>query len=276
MYVSEKIDQMIQAGQTFTADACGESCKLFFPNMPKDYQKSKYYGDGMVMRKGSHLNRMVLIEVKKRIEDGLYTPPTYKEDELVNVNFVALANLQKKFSDKCLAVDINSCYWTTAYNIGVISEQLYRYGIDENIEKTTRNSSIGSLGAYTRHVEVKKGEIISDISKRRDTHPARTDVIKSVWDVALEVYRELGDDCLMFLTDCFFITESGYNKLSEILTKYGYDHKSDDIVFTAVDDTHRLDLEWMAIKGEEIKYKTIIFNQSQYISNILSHDKERE
>jgi hypothetical protein len=273
MQIDEKIQFLIKSKTTFNAKVCGDMCNFYFPTI----DKKTNYSTGKVFRKGSHLNKMVLREVRKRVDDGDYVLLPFKEDEATPVAFCDKEAIHRNMNDKCYGVDINSCYWTTIYNIGAISEDLYQYGLKDSIPKLTRNSSIGSLGAYIRNIEVVDGEIKKDKSRRRDLFPARVDVMKTVWALALEIHKELEGELLMFLTDCFFVSEAGLSKLYNVLERNNYDHKTEDIVFAKTEDyTDSLYIEWMAInKGVDVKYKTMYINKNQFIENILNHG-ERE
>ena len=56
---------------------------------------------------------------------------------------------------------------------------------------------------------------------------ARLDIIDHVFNLAVDIAIKLGDDFCFFLTDCFFVTEAGREKVKELISGYGYECKED-------------------------------------------------
>jgi hypothetical protein len=181
-----------------------------------------------------HLPKLTNAVVQKRIDEGLYVPVN-KDPYRFTSNTIMYNSqqIQKILFTPCVSVDIQSCYWTTARNLGVIDEKLYLRGMEKDREfKDARNISIGSIGSLTIHDKYEKGKRVLHELIRKPTACARLDIVDHVWAMANRIATVLGPDFLMFLTDCFFVPEGRKDDVKQILSEEGYKSKSERAVFT--------------------------------------------
>ena len=112
-------DSLIHYKSSFTIKYIGSVIEFKFDSTGK----TKRLG-GFTPKKGMHIPKMVLGDVKKRIENGDYLP--INSDPLKNVPTIMYnhENITRNLRQHCVAVDINYCYWNTAKNLGVISDRI--------------------------------------------------------------------------------------------------------------------------------------------------------
>ncbi len=284
IHLRNKIDELVSRKVDFSAKVYTGRMNVFFPRINK---KTRWYSPDASIKAGSHLNKMVIEKCNKRIADGSYVMPKYEENHPCRYIFYNKDLAELMIDVPGYAVDINSCYWTTAYKLGIIDQDLYELGLSKEEWKTIRNSAIGSLGAFVTYIEAKEGKIISDKTSRRPTHPARTHVIESVWNLALDMYKKFPKGIFMFLTDCFFIRSDYYNEVTKELERIGYKYKAEEI-FVNNFSSHTIPanarnvyidyIEWVLAENnsEEFDIKMMKFTNVNEIHTILNAPKKRK
>lgn len=192
------------------------------------------------VRQGMFLPRITNKVVKKRLDSGEYVAKNI--DPMRSTNNTIMYNsdgIKDNLLKPCVAVDIVACYWTTAFNLGVIDQNTFDKGMAQDREyKDARNISIGSIGAMTIHEKYVSGKLILTERYRREGACARLDIIDSVWDMANRIAKKLGPDFLMYLTDCFFVPEERKNDLCSLIEEEGYNWKAEECFFTKVRELH--------------------------------------
>ena len=160
--------------------------------------------------------------------------------------------------EEALAIDINHCYWRTAFLLGFISEETYKKGIDKPEYKDGRLIAIGTLGKiltvrkYKAGIKVEEYLDDSDYLKYGGFFWA---VIVRIHNMMLELYSVLKEDFLMFLTDCVVIDPRRKNDALRVMEKHGYGTKEYRLVFTDITEKK---VAWLTDKGE---HKHIVHNQ---------------
>ena len=149
-------------------------------------------------------------------------------------------------------LDLNSCYWRTAYLLGFIDEPLYNKGVESGLKKGLL-VSIGALNKMPSIQHYKNGERISrtfDNEYNSKYSPFYWAIICKVRDLMMEVYKVLGDDLYMWLTDCAFVKPSKQQKVITIFEKYGFPYK----VYTSnfVESTEN-GVIWFDCKSNKLK-----------------------
>lgn len=182
--------------------------------------------------------------VLSRIESGEYVPKNTDSDrtaiKTTFFNDSEVMQVQSPIRDFALdvvAVDINSCYFNTLFQLGAIDEACYKAGFKKKeAYKKARNIAVGSLN---RTGLIREWDGVSEYEttglERRNTAVVRLDVIDTVYNRSLEIARELESDFLFFLTDCFFIRPEGLEKLKTLLDKHLYTYKVENIRLAGIE-----------------------------------------
>ena len=127
----------------------------------------------------------------------------------------------------CLNIDLNSAYWATAFKLGLISEALYKEGLDESkIKKQTRLTAIGSLAKKVKVYEF-------DGREQRKIEDRIVEETAFVWDVICnevgkvlhEAAKKSGKDFIFFWVDGIYIKKSSRKVVESVFSNHGYDYK---------------------------------------------------
>lgn len=236
--MKETISTASEMQMDFDVITAGTSTKLKFLDENGDVTDSHKFMSMLIKGRGLHLANMTLMDVRKRLANGDYVPintdPNRHSIETVCFN---PKNIKYALYKKNYSLDINSCYWNTANNKGIISEKLYKYGYTKNKEwKDARNISIGALGTAVRVEKYRNGKLVERTPfTPRPTNVCRLDIIDHVWNVCInDIRNQLGKNFLMFLTDCFFVNASVVDKVADLLELNGYQTKRAEVIFTGV------------------------------------------
>lgn len=227
---------------------------------------------------GYHLANMVKSDVKQCIEDSVrvdenaeinYFGEKYGDNWLDKHNSTLvrrgrdyseqgfnLDSIEKNIGKVLVSIDINDCYWQTAYNKGWITEKTYLSGLKKKDWKVGRNASIGSLCKVEMITTYKNGVIARDsqgkirrkITRKEAAYQyVRHNIIGFVCDMFIELANILGDDFFMYLTDCVFTTMERKKEVEEFFKKYGYSCKSKTFEFTNIYREDRV-VEWVELR----------------------------
>tara|TARA_R110000751_G_scaffold242231_1_gene342647 strand:- start:6748 stop:7608 length:861 start_codon:yes stop_codon:yes gene_type:complete len=176
--------------------------------------------------KGAHIVKEVKRELLKRIDLGEKRPQFMSDTSVVSFNKAQIKDVIDTNEGKCIAIDIKSCYWVTAYQLGVISKPLFdKYMSERQIWKQGMVASIGALNKKTATLEYSNGEISThymgiEFGKLR---PYYWQIINRVNAVMNHLIDDLGDEFLMWLTDCVYVKEDSANVAIGILDFWNYD-----------------------------------------------------
>lgn len=229
--------------------------------------------------KGYHLCNVIKQDVLKWLEENKdKLDPEFMNYKEQMVNFDGL----RKYKDRpIVAIDVNGCYWKTAYNLGFISKDTYIMGNRTPKWKEGRNASIGSL-AKTKYVyKYKDGRKVDKrvVKSPRELQWVRNKIIGHVYNMFYELFLEIGDSFLMYLTDCVYVPADKAKYARKHFTQYDYRAKMKTIKITNVDEKNGV-VEWEEYsegKGGEakIKEKYYIFSDRQKISEQQFKEKYR-
>jgi len=209
-------------------------------------EKNTQYSDN-----DKRLFKKVLFDAKKYVSSGWYYD--YIEDEAYS--FCNKYGIEKNINKEIVAIDINNCYWQTAYNIGVISDKTYNFGL-QYCDKKVRNATIGYLSVKSYLYKNENGKDILIREYVKDITYARNDIIMKVYEVAKKISNKLKDDLCYFFTDCFYVTNDDkvINEVINILNKYKYEYK---IAYSNINEVNFIEnkviLHWRNKKGVEVK-----------------------
>ncbi len=103
-------------------------------------------------------------------------------------------------------IDAKACYWTIAYNSGIISKKTFDKYIDK---KELRLVSIGNLNKTVRKTKVIKGE--KDLNGSTVIENDHAWVSKYILSEAFSIYEKVQEatdnSVFKFKTDCVFLSE---------------------------------------------------------------------
>ncbi len=184
---------------------------------------------------GHHLSRMVKKDINIWLSSNSIEPNTrnYKE-QLFNLD-----NIQRATGDSVVMIDINDCYWTTAKNLGYITEATFNNGLKKREWKLGRNAAIGSLAKISQVTLYKNGSLVKNkggfVESPKDHQYVRNHIIGHIYNIFLDLTKILGVDFFMFLTDCVVTTVFKRNLVEDYLLSKGYKSKYKTIEFTKLD-----------------------------------------
>ena len=246
----------------FTVVSSGLTRKIIFQ---EEYDESPfkrlYFGNSNKDNlPGVHMVSAVRKNIDLFIEKGGKIPKIEYMPKLILYNFeqinkISLKNKDSKIKESTYAIDINACFFKTAYNLGYFTEELYNKAWKKRKEwKFGLLASIGSLNKHEIIDTYKEGVLVdSDInSEYIDTYsPFYWSVINYVADVMMEISHELGDDFYMWLTDCVYLNEDRKEIIEKILDKHNYEYKDFYILFKDLDERV---VRWYDFKAKDDKF----------------------
>ncbi|MFA6570294.1 MAG: hypothetical protein WCT77_03580 [Bacteroidota bacterium] len=219
---------------------------------------------------GYHLCNYLKVHIKNRVASGEYVPVNKDNNKIDPLCQFLNSDVIESYSGKSVwTIDINNCYWKTAYNIGVMNEDTYNVGMRKNREwKSGRVASIGSLGSVVRESVYEGGEMVGGIKiYRKPFNVVRLDVLDYVHSVCMDIISGMGSDFIMYLTDCFFVSSAGKEKVIADLERWGYECKESEIKITRVDISKTALVEWIKVGVEPVKIKYKRFNEREFLKN---------
>ena len=217
--------------------------------------KYNYFSNDKGSRvEGAYFVNMVRSSIDKYIDkNGLQELSEQNPNvQTFNLDGIALAG-----DNEITCLDLNSCYWRSAFLLGYIDEVLYEKGVKSGFKKGLL-ISIGSLNKL-KHIEkyengVKVGKSTIDEVYRERYAPFYWNIISKVRDLMMQVYDVLGDEFYMWLTDCAFINPDCYDKVKEVFDSNGYPFKEYKARFTKFDG---ITVYWDDYKAEQNKQMPI-------------------
>lgn len=227
------VDRACTRGSSFKTISTGMSRKITYPTG----NTFKFFGQSgkSDLIDGAFLVQMVMREIDAYVEqNGI---PQYEPNyEVQMFNLTSISKLAKN-KKPCVGIDINACYWTTAYNLGYISEKLYKRGI-EAAKKKGLLVAIGCLNKlpiirYYEDGKLKKRDF--DWPYHNKYSPFYWNIIKHTYDVLMRSFAQFGDNWYMYLTDCLFVDLSQMNKAQKFFSELGYSTKIHYIHFEKFD-----------------------------------------
>ena len=191
---------------------------------------------GGVQGKGFHLCKFVNQDARLFIENNPNSEILKNKNSNIDLE-VQKGNmdaLQKYLGKQIYCVDVNDCYWDTIYRFGVISQETYLRGFKNKDWKTGRNASIGSLSKAIVETEFKGGLRVKSELLDTDMRMSsiRNSIVSEIHNMFLELMRELGDNWLMYFTDCLYVPIEHITRVRKYFELKGYQTKV---------NTHQLD-----------------------------------
>jgi len=252
----------------FTVVSYGTTKKIIYGSKTLVFSGIK----GEKRPKGMHLIGYVKRDLDKLIEKT-FNQETGKHEVLrkdliphIPERKPYLTNLSKRNIDwygtgvEALAIDINHCYWRTAYLLKYITEETYLKGLEHDEYKDGRLIAIGTLGKILSVKKYKDGDKIAEYIDEREYliyGGFFWSIIKKIHNLMNDLKVQLKEDYLMFLTDCIFLDSSKRDLAIKIMENHGYSTKEYKITFTEINPDK---VCWITDKGEN---KVIKYHNSQ-------------
>ena len=130
----------------------------------------------------------------------------------------------KRFTN-VVEVDIDQAYWDTAYQLGIISKELYEIGSSDEITKQERMVCLGHFAKKVFVYDFRGEQLInSSIEKSTETENLWYTICKRVSDVMGEIRNAIGENYIFFWVDGIYMVNSpeSIEKATEIAAKYQY------------------------------------------------------
>lgn len=248
---------LVEKEVSFQVVSSGLTRKILFPVKDEKPHKRLYYGNKKDdILPGVHMVNAVRRNVDAYIENGGEIPKIEFKPKLILYNFEQIDKaLTKSPVDLTFAIDINACFFRTAFNLGYITESLYLKGWEKRKKnKLGLLASIGSLNKHETIQEYKNGVLDKEYMNweyKNRYSPFYWSVINYVAEVMMEIANALNEDFYMWLTDCVYIDKQHRHIVEEILDRHGYDYKDFYIEFEGLNPK---EVKWFDFKSREKKY----------------------
>ena len=214
--------------------------------------KYRFFGNGSKSKniiKGAYFVKMLRESVDKYVDKyGIVDSPEKPTAQTFNPDAI-----KKVIGQPITCLDLNLCYWRTAYLLGYINDSLYEKGIESG-HKGGMLISIGALNSLPLIEHYEDGKIVSksyDNVRHSKYSPFYWSIIAKVNDLMMEIYKVIGDDMYMWLTDCAFIKTSRQNEVIAIFEKFGFPFKTYTSDFLYCDNVQ---VEWFDCKENKKKF----------------------
>jgi hypothetical protein len=161
------------------------------------------------MKQGIFLFRLV----RNNAKEWLKKNPKFKLPKKLPVNEYT-TSITKFENLKITGTDVNSAYWTIAYNLGVISKPTYEKGLATDL-KAIRLATLSTLGAGKKYQVIKDGELTDEeVCIGADERLA--DVYRLIrytcYTYMNEMKKLLKNDFIAYRTDCIYYIDKPENK----------------------------------------------------------------
>lgn len=189
---------------------------------------------GGVTGRGYHLSKFVHDDAKTFLENNPTISKVKSENGDILTDNVDLevqkANrngIKKYLGEQIYCVDVNNCYWDTAYKMGFITQTTYLRGLKKKEWKIGRNASIGSLSKVVVETNFINGirDESTIIKPEVDLSIIRDKIVSEVHFSFLEILKKLENDWIMYFTDCIYIPLSRVEEVRAYFKDIGYETK---------------------------------------------------
>jgi hypothetical protein len=171
------------------------------------------------------------------VKNEVHLEPKFQEQQYFaeDIHYIKVKKviLGKVFKD-VVEVDIDQAYWETAYQLGIINDDIYIKGRKGNISKKARLTALGSLAkkVYIHHYSGKNSQGRTTLSH---TSIERDPLLENLWftickrvsDVMHDVIDALGKDFIFYWVDGIYMknTSDNIQKAMKIFHENGYNSK---------------------------------------------------
>lgn len=225
-----------------------ETYKTSYSKRIKLEEQSFFFSDEKTNPKVMNLIKMVRKEADIFIAKDIANGGNIIDRDLTSYeinfsSFIDKPDLKNNTIIKGYKIDLNSAYWKTALNMGVISQEtddylnnidfgFDKYGNKRNDKKIKKSARLKSLGALaTRKVKdvYKNGELITDemeVIVNKIHRAVYLNICEQVANAMATICYEFFDNVIKYYWDCVFIDDKIDKKLIiDRLKELGYDCK---------------------------------------------------
>jgi hypothetical protein len=200
--------------------------------------------------RGHHLSKMFMRDIDKWLETN---KPPVKDANYMEQMF-HLDAIEEVIGEAVMMVDINDCYWRTAYLLGYITEETYIKGLRHKDWKVGRNACIGSL-CKSRTILPYKNGVADRINRtivlpRLEYQHIRNHIIGHIFNLFNTMFQQMGYTFYMFLTDCVVFRWDKVKYVETFLHGANYRTKLKTIEFTEIDRENKK-VSWVDFGGED-------------------------
>lgn len=248
--------------------------------------KWRFVDYGNVQGKGFHICKYVRDDAKKFI-DKINSGELPKLDKVENCDLEIqkgnMAGLLKHRGNQIYCVDVNDCYWDTLYKMGVTTSDTYLRGLKNKDWKTGRNASVGALSKITVVTEYLNGVRGKSEVIDADENMAliRSNVVYRVHNMFLSLLRTMGDDWIMYFTDCVYVPLNKVGVVMDYFKALGYGTKMSTYELDTVDEkTGKVlwhDYQKNRAKHFQFSPRQLTLNRANFVEGlVLSANKLKE
>lgn len=256
----KEVAQLKKVGADFRLEFSGQTRTIYLLDGYGNISSKRiYFGHrGQKMMKGLELVTMVRREVRKKVESGEAPPANEVGAKVVCFHPENLMNACET-QEELYQIDLNACYWVTAFHLGIISEKLFEKGW--KIRKQSKLALLASIGSLNKKVyeegfEYGKSSGIIRKSKDDDLRPYYWAVISKVNAVMHEAIGAVPKHhFMMWLTDCIYVRKESKSIIQELFGSLGYESKHDKCHISKVEMNK---VFWVTHKTGEEKF--VYFN----------------
>lgn len=161
----------------------------------------------------------------------IYLQPHFQDNQVFpeDVHYIKVARVPmfQKFDNVC-EVDIDQAYWETAYQLGIISDEIYVSGSKGNISKKARLTALGSLAKKKYNYKFKGDKLLETIV---DKDPLLENlwftICKRVSDIMHQVIEALKGDFIFYWVDGIYFknTPENVSIAMQVFIENGYNSK---------------------------------------------------
>lgn len=226
-----------------------------FFGVPQKEPKIDSKGEEYYHQKGLFLISMVKREVAKWVEEsGVEIPESFKAErydrESVDQYYYNFETIASAFvhQSPIITFDVNRCYWTTLYNLGMIQKSTYDRGLSDPDFKESCNMAIGSLASRGIAWEYEEGLLVAhdNLPYDRGLYYCHY-LIRSKVESFMNEFLKYKSAFTYFYVDCVGIDKFSDEYIDNmqrgtdvpsfidrIFKKYGYEFKKKYVKITAI------------------------------------------
>lgn len=119
-----------------------------------------------------------------------------------------------KLDFKITGTDINHAYWRIAFNLGIIRQNTYAKGLQDDF-KIVRLAALSTLGKGKDFYVIKNGEVTKDVIKignDEDLDRLYLAIRYTCYKYMQDVKKLLGEDFIAYKTDCIYYVDTPANR----------------------------------------------------------------
>jgi len=249
---------LIETKEDFKINSCGNVERLIHNG-----KEFIYVDTENVSGNGHHLALIFRKDVDKWLEKNGNTMPkwdnNYKE-QMFNINAI-----EKHLCEPLVMIDINDCYWRTAYLLGYITEKTYVKGLRKKEWKIGRNACVGGLAKTTVEISYVGGKKQTRrvVHSKQEYQFVRNHIIGHIHTIFNRMFSQMGNTFFMMLTDCLVTTYGKLRYVEDELKSWGYKVKHKPIEFTGLNRETRC-VSWLDFTGGGKTFEGVDIAKEKY------------